>query len=162
MAKIEMRGLDEYTNALAELERLTRDEVVGAAVYDGADVVADEIRRQIDALPIDDRYGTRDNPLHGIGTVQKKGLQDSLGVSRIRDDNGLRNVKIGFAGYNPMRTKRWPNGQPNAMIARALERGTTWMTSIKFIKQGVAQSRKRCIEAMQATIDEKIHAILEK
>lgn len=56
MAKIEFKGLEEYIAKLNRLEALSRDKVIGAAVYDGAQIVADAVRASIQALPTDEGH----------------------------------------------------------------------------------------------------------
>lgn len=156
MARIEMKGLDEYTQAISRLERGMRDKVCGKAVYAGAKIVADRMKEAINALPEGQGYGTTDHPLAGPIRKQKEGLVQSFGITRMRDDNGLRNVKLGFSGYNDTKTKRWPKGQPNAMVARAVERGTSFMKANPFIKKAFNSSKAEALNAMKRAIEENI------
>lgn len=87
---------------------------------------------------------------------------DSLGIASLQDDGtGYLNVKIGFDGYNDIVTQRWPRGQPNQMVARAVESGTTWMQKNDFVRRAVRASRKRAIEAMKKTVDKGIKKIMK-
>lgn len=162
MPTIEMLGVDEYSKKLATLSRKVRTEVIGAAVYDGADVVADAVRAQIEALPTDSGFGTATHPLRGPNQIQKKALLDSFGISRMRDDNGFVNVKLGFSGYNPIKTKLWPKGQPNVVIARSINRGTSWLRATPFIQRAVRASRSRAESIMANVVDQKIYEIMKK
>lgn len=161
MAKIEMKGLDEYTRALSKLELNTRDKVCGKAIYAGAKVVADEIKAAISALPEGKGWGTRDNPLAGPTPPQKKGLLAGFGISHMMEDRGYLNVKIGFAGYNNAKTRRWPNGQPNAMVARSVERGTSFMRPNPFVKKTVAAVKSTALETMKKSVDESIEDLMK-
>lgn len=162
MAKIEMLGVEEYSKKLAALEKRVRDEVIGEAVYEGANIVADSVRAQLSALPTDSGFGAPMQPLAGINRIQKAALISSFGVTKMRDDDGFINVKLGFDGYNPIRTKRWPKGQPNAMIARSIERGTTWLRRTPFMKKALQSAQKRAEGVMGAIVDKKIYAIMKK
>lgn len=162
MAKIEMKGLNEYTQALSRLDRGLRDEVCGKAVYAGAKIVADRMKESINALPEGHGFGTPDHPLVGPIRKQKEGLVQSFGITKMRDDNGLRNVKLGFAGYNDTKTKRWPNGQPNAMVARAVERGTSFMKSNPFIKKTMSGTKSEALNAMRRAVEESIERELTR
>lgn len=161
MAKIEMKGLNEYTRALSRLEAGLKEQVIGPAIYDAAEIVADEIRAGIDALPVDGGYGTPQNPLEGPNQIQKDALQESFGITRMGEKDGFYNVKIGFDGYNEIRTKRWPRGQPNAMVARSIERGTSFMLKTPFIKRAMSKARKRALESMQRTVDRQIKKLMK-
>lgn len=162
MAKIEMKGLNEYTRALSRLEHGLKEQVIGPAIYEAAGIVADEIRAGIVGLPVDGGYASSDDPLRGPNQIQKDALQESFGISPMGEKDGFYNVKIGFAGYNAIRTKRWPQGQPNAMIARSIERGTSFMEKIPFIKRAMTKVRKKAIQKMQLRIDERIHALMDE
>lgn len=161
MAKIEMKGLDRYTKALSHLEARARAEVIGKAIFDGADVVADEIRAGMEALPTEGGRASDRRPLIGPNPVQKKHLISSFGIAPMKETDGFYHVKMGWAGYNPIRTIRWPAGQPNAMVARSVERGTSFMQANPFVKKAVSRARKKSIAAMQARIDERLHTIFE-
>lgn len=152
------KGLDDYLAQLGNLERSAKP-VIGMAIYQGAKVVADEIRSEIEALPTEP-VGV--NPESGkksrrnLTQVEKDGLLEGLGVTKMKDDSGVWNVKIGMDGYNANVTAKWPYGKPNAMIARSLERGTSFMTRIPFIARAVRKSRKQAETAMQAEVDKEI------
>ena len=162
MAKIEMRGLDEYTRALSRLELGTKEKVIGPAIYAGAKVAADAIQSAISSIPVDNGFGTVDHPQNGINAKQKAALHNSFGIAKMRNDDGFYNVKLGFDGYNDIKTKRWPKGQPNAMIARSVERGTSWLRPYKFIKKAMNSARKQVIGVMQTEVDKGIYEILRK
>ena len=51
MAKIELKGLNEYTKALSRLSAQYKKEVIGEAIYGAAGIVADEIAQS--TLPKD-------------------------------------------------------------------------------------------------------------
>ena len=103
MAKFMFKGLDELESQLSQLA--TSDSiraVCGATIYAGADVVANEIRKGIDALPVVDHRvkGSEDHKIAGLTSAQKKGLQESFGITPLSQEDGYYNVKLGFDGYN--------------------------------------------------------------
>lgn len=161
MAKITLTDGSAYLEKLNRLEQNLSREVIGKAVYAGADVVTDEIRKQLESLPTDERYGTTSEPTRGPNSYQKQGLLRSLGVAPLRNDDGFQNVKVGFDGYNGLKTKRWPKGQPNQMVMRAVENGTSWMKKNHPIKKAVQQSKERAVAAMAETADEQIENIMK-
>lgn len=151
MARLNVgRGLDEYLSKLGNLE-FKSDEMIGRAIYNGADIVADSVKASIDSIP--SKSGRHKK---GVYDDQRKGLKDSMGIASMKNDNGYLNVKVGFDGYNSHITKTWPHGQPNAMIARALEKGTSFAPKTPFINKAVSKVRKQAEEAMRKTIDEEI------
>lgn len=159
MAKITFPGLADYELMLSKLEDGS-EEIIGKAVYAGAGIVADAIKSSIQSLPIVRGYGTDSNPLPGgVTSAQKAGLIDGLGISRMQDDAGYLNVKIGFDGYNNTRTEKYPQGQPNQLVARGVESGTSWKQKKPFVRPAVTKSRKQAEDTMAKIIDEEIEKL---
>ena len=130
------------------------------AVKEGANPVADAVRAGIDGIPIDDEYHKKGEIRAGLRKIQRTGLSYSLGVAPIRNDNGFINVKVGFDGYNRMSTKQFPGGQPNAMIARSIESGTSIMQAHPFVGPAVSKTRKQAEKIMEQSIDKSINSIM--
>ena len=152
MAKLKMKGLDEYEKQLTKLQDISR-ECVGQAIYQGAKEIADEVKRNIEALPIDQRKLKPGQVLHGVTASQKQGLRDGFGIARIQNDSGYVHVKLGFAGYNSTITDKYPNGQPNSMIARSLQSGTSFRDRIPFVDNAVSAKKSACEQKMIETFD---------
>ena len=161
MATISFKDGAEYMAKLEKLGRETREKVCGPAIYKAADLVTDEIRGQLQRVPSDETWGTTSKPANGPSKIQKKGLYNSLGIAKIRDDDGFLNVKVGFDGYNELTTKRWPKGQPNQMVARSVERGTSYMEGYAFVKKAMNTAKQPALAEMQKTADEEIEKIMK-
>ena len=160
MAKLKLRGLDEYENQLLKLQDISR-ECVGRAIHDGAKEIADQVRKNIEALPIDNRIVKQGEMLHGITQFQKEGLLDGFGIAPLQDDGGFLNVKLGFTGYNDQPSRANPQGQPNAMIARAVNSGTSFRQRIPFVDNAVSAKKTACEEAMKKTFDEELRKVVK-
>ena len=159
MAKFMFKGLDELESQLSQLA--TSDSiraVCGATIYAGADVVANEIRKGIDALPVVDHRvkGSEDHKIAGLTSAQKKGLQESFGITPLSQEDGYYNVKLGFDGYNSVRTKKYPGGQPNSMIARSVNSGTSFRQKIPFVDTAVRKAKNPALQAMETACDDAI------
>lgn len=155
MARLKINpNLDKYTKKLEQLQFDTRDKIIGKAVYEGAGIVADAVRANINAL-------ATSNDFHeAVTPKQKEGLLDGLGISRMKDENGFINVKIGFNGYNGIRNKRYPNGQPNALVARSLEKGTSVAPAQRFVAPAVKRAQASAENAMQEIVESEIDKIM--
>lgn len=162
MATIQMKGLDEYLVKLSRLEQASKEEICGQAIHQGAGIVADAIREELKKLPTDESFGTQDHPARGIKAVQKNGLLKSMGITSMREENGYLNVKVGFDGYNKVRTGRWPKGQPNQLVARAAESGTSWLQKSPFVRVGVRKSKKRAVDAMAGSVEKTIGQLMRE
>ena len=161
MAKFQFEGVDEYISQLNKLYSDT-DKIIGRAIYEGTGVVMKAIKSAIANINTDDShgYGTAENPKTGPTSIQKAGLIHSVGIAKMRNDGGFYNTKIGFDGYNLVQTKRWPQGQPNAMVARSIESGTSWMTKQPFMRKAEQAAKGPCEKVMQETIDLEIDYIM--
>lgn len=160
MAKFKFEGVDDL---IAQYEKLgnNTEKVIGAAIYKGAGVVMDKVESAVDGIETDNRYGTADRPTTGPSTIQKLGLIHSLGITPMRRDGDFYNVKIGFDGYNNVITKTWPQGQPNSMVARAVESGTSWMTKQPFMRRAESSAKGPCEQAMARAVDEEIKRLIK-
>lgn len=159
MAKMKLKGLEEYENRLLELKNLSR-EMIGECIYEGAGVVADAVRTGIESIPIDNRYVTGNATLYGITEEQKQGLRDGFGISPLEDDGGYIHVKLGFTGYNSNKTPKYPSGQPNSVIARSVNSGTSFRQRIPFVDNAVAKSRAAAEKKMQEKLDDSIKNVM--
>ena len=153
------KGIDEYIAQLQRLEGYS-DRVVGRSIYEGAKIVADEVRKGIDSLPIREEY-IKDQATRGVTKTQKKGLQDGFGISTKKTDGTFVNVKLGFDGYNDTHTKKYPKGQPNAMVARFVESGNSYHIKTPFIGPAVNRSKSRAEDKMKLVVDQEIQAIMK-
>lgn len=161
MARFEFGGIDNYIKQLNKLRQSTKDGVVGKTVYAGAAVVADSVRRAIQALPVGDGRARDGGLVDTVTLPQKSGLLDGFGISRMKDDDGFVNVKLGFDGYNSTRTEKYPRGQPNALIARSVNSGTTFRKKTKFVDKAVNSARKSAETAMDAACSREIEKIMK-
>ena len=159
MAKITFPGLNDYELMISRLTKNV-DSVAGKAIYAGAGIVADAIKENIKDLPIVRGYGTKENPLPGgVTAPQKAGLIDGLGISPMQNDGGYLNVKIGFDGYNATKTDKYPQGQPNQLVARGVESGTSWKEKKPFIRPAINASKSRAEAEMARILDQEIEKI---
>ena len=160
MARMEIRGFDELE---LRLSKLADPEIAKDVVMSGAQPVADEIRKSIEALPEDKfRYLKKNEVFTGLPRQQKQDLLDSLGITPPDIDfDGNTNTKIGFDGYGKIPTKKYPKGVPNQLLARAVESGSSVRKKTPFIRKAVNKSKKLAEAEMQKKLDEKIEIIMK-
>ena len=154
MAKMTIgKGMDEYLAKLGNLE-FAAPGLVGQAIFEGAKIVTDQVRAEIEESK---RVATPRDPTQ----VEKDGLLDGLGIATKKNDGGYINVKVGMEGYNTDKTKKYPQGKPNAMIARSIESGSTVMKRNAFISRAVNKTKKEAEAAMQKVFEEGIEKIVK-
>lgn len=164
MAKMTVKGLDAYLAKMTALEKAT-DTIVGAVIFDGAEIIADEVKDGLEHLPVAEHdgkpwFGTPGYPAYGPSREQKDGLLESFGVTPLQTDSkGFTNVHIGFDGYNSITSPQWPNGQPNQMVARAVEKGTSFMKANPVFKTRGNAAKPKARRAMKKRAEKEIGKI---
>ena len=169
MAKLAVgNGLDKYIEELNKLAKNT-SEVLGKSIYVGAGIVADEVRKNIEKIPVSNssRRGTQSDPIDTITSAQKTGLLQGFGISGMATRDGITNVKLGFEGYNSqvattsVKAKWTDKRQANIMIARSVEGGTSFRRKHPFVAPAVRATRKKAEAAMAEQLDKEIEAAMK-
>lgn len=162
MAKLTSIGFDVISDRCVKLTGKTAT-LCKAACYAGAEVMADSFRREISSLrTVSDKQQLacfhKEEACY-LSYTQKTGLLESLGITPISDRKGVYNSKVGFDGYNAIETEQWPMGQPNVLIARACESGSSAMLKQPFARKAINGQKKRAQEAMGKAVNEEIDKI---
>ena len=154
MGRITFKAGEDYAIKLAALAGRS-EEIVRRALHDAAGIVTDKIRDNIESLPEDSfRYLRGGDVLSGPTSGQKDDLLDSLGITPIEQDrSGWWNVKVGFDGYGSFPTRKYPQGLPNQLLARATESGSSVRQKHPFVRPAVNATKKEAVAAMQDVID---------
>ena len=128
---------DEFALALSRLATQS-DEIAKKAIYEGAKVVADKIKSN----------------LQGVLSSEATGeMEASFGVTPIeRDSDGNWNAKIGFDGYDS-------NGVANQLKARVIESGSSKQSKKPFVRPAVNATKRTAVEKMGQVINEEIQRL---
>lgn len=158
------KQLEHYASYVAELGSKT-GEICGMAVEEMAGIVADNIRERINAMHAEpDTEGLaawREKRKAPITYSEKKGLQESLGISPEKVEKGFINRRVGFDDYNSVKTRKYPKGQPNVLIARAIESGSSVRDKQPFVRPAVNAARAEALKACEKVIDREIKKIMK-
>lgn len=159
MAKMKWEGVDEWVVTLVKMDSHT-DEMIEDAIYAGANMMADAVRAEIERIPIDNRkIGKGTTQLEGIRLPQREGLLEGFGIAPIQRESGFTNVKLGFDGYNSVVTDKYPNGQPNSLIARSVNAGTTFRRPYPFMDRIVREYKDRVEKAIKKKLEDALITI---
>lgn len=164
MAKIDFSGHNDFYKKLQELEAVfAKDTAIEKAVHSGAKIVADEIRDNLENIPEDGFKRLKPGEVFtGLSNAQKQDLENSFGLTPIdRDKNGFVHTKAGFDGYGSFSTPSYPQGVPNALLARAAESGSSVRKKTPFIRPAVKATREKAVQAMEDSIDETTKEVFE-
>ena len=159
MATISFEGLDNVIT-LCEMTYRQTSKIVGKSIYPGAKVMLTAAEKATASIITDSTHTSKMRV--GPTEQQKQGLIESLGVAPIRRDDWGWNVKIGYDGYNGIVTKKYKKGQPNIMIARSVESGTSFMYPQHFMERAVESTRKQVEETIENAFYEEIKSIWDR
>lgn len=153
MAKFTIgKGFDEYLSKLGDLE-YRADGMAGLAIFEGAKIVADQIKANIQAMPVSKDFvppGQRRDPL----VWEKQGMVNGLGIAKKSTDGGFINVKIGMSGYNSAR-------RPNVVVIRSFEAGNSFCNRLAPVSSAVRATRAAAEAAIKAKIDEELQKTMK-
>ena len=152
MAKCEVISVDNFIKDIDGRSKAFQD-MAGKSLYQGAKILADELRKNIEALPERPRSGKKGEVVKGVTKQQKEALLTHMGISPMMNKDGTYDLKIGFHGYDNDKTKKYPNGHPISMIARSVESGTSWLQKTPFIRPTSQKAKGPAEEAMKKEIE---------
>lgn len=158
MAKVKTTGLTELLKELESLNANT-DEILEQVTLEGASVTTDVMRSEIKSLKTSNEY--EGDGKRYANPKDVKGLLDSLGFTPTQTKGSKIDSNVGFDGYNSNKTKKYPNGHANRMIANAINKGTSFMYAQPFINRTKKLAEQKCIESMQAVLDKAVKQIIK-
>lgn len=145
MARLKVTGLDEMIRKV-EAAGKQPEELVKRSLYEGAGLVADNLKAAVGAIPTG---GKRQ-----ITSEQRAGLQSGIGISHMREENGSVSVVIGFNGQNP-------DGHKNTTIMRRVESGSSSTEKYPTVRPTARRSKAAAMAAMQKQFEEDIKELFE-
>ena len=122
-----------------KLSRLDTDinEIAKKAIYEGAKIVADTMKVNLESVLSDEATGQ---------------LVEALGITPIGMLGGEWSAHIGFDGYDT-------NGVAFQLIARVLESGTSTRQKKTFVRKTLNQTKTKVAAVMQAVVEEEYQKI---
>jgi len=140
VAKVDIKMPDDFLIKVSKLADQT-DVIIPKVLDAGGEVVLEKVKSNLrSVIGRDTKY-----PSESTGE-----LLSSLGVTPAKQDrDGNFNVKVGFAEPRS-------DGGSNAKIANIIEYGKHGQPAKPFLKPAKSASKKACIEAMAAKLDEEI------
>lgn len=160
MARMKNEGVSDVSLMFGKLASAGVP-IAKMTVYDGARVMADEIRRETGALPGDKERFLRPGEKYAVITNRdKRDLEKHLGITRITNTSAGTRAVIGFAGYGSRKTHKYKKGLPMALLARSLMKGTSVREKSAFINRAVSKAGDKAQDAMIATAEKAIAKIV--
>lgn len=162
MAKITVTGFEAFSEKLGKLAMKETERILIRGVYVGAGEVVAALKSAIASLPAEEgSWPFYKKTIVGLSETQKQGLIDGVGIASIEDKNGVINTKVGFNGYNDHVTEHYPKGQPNALVARSLESGSSIGTKHPFVRPTASKARKTITQIMAEEVKKEIEKVMK-
>lgn len=162
MATWKFVGMEDFINLCIHSEKQL-DRTIGRSIYPGALVMANALKEATANLVTDDGKGAKHRAgspkRRGPTPEQKQALIGSFGIAIIRKNVYGYNVKAGWDGYNGIVTARWPKGQPNAMVARSVNAGTSFMSPQPFVDNTVRRMEQTTVTAIEKEFENQLRKI---
>ena len=143
-------GLTELSEMLTNMAEKA-PAAASKAVYEGAGVVADEVRNQIGKISTAPFhyavFVTREPSPEEKAIVEQAGA----GIAKFRKNGSEVETSVGFAkaGYATLKGKT----VPIAKIANAINSGTSFMKKQPFMRRAANNGGKKAIDAMKKSIE---------
>jgi hypothetical protein len=143
VAKVDVKMPEEFLLRLSRLGEMT-DEIIPKVLEAGGEVILSKVKSNLQSVI---GSGTK-YPSRTTGE-----LASSLGLSPAKQDrDGNLNIKVGFS--EPRK-----DGESNAKIANIIEYGKSGQPAKPFLKPAKSASRRPCIEAMKARLEQELGRI---
>lgn len=145
---VETSGLDQ---TLAMLEKVSDTKnFLPECLYQGAGVVAKEMKAQLSALQTDTKPK---GPVRNVYPYEKEVLISNFGIAPFSDSNDVLNTKIGFDGYY---TNKKGEQRPVPLLANSVNAGTSFLRKQAFKDRAYRNSKESSVEAMQKSLDQSM------
>lgn len=144
---VSTKGLDE---AIAELTKVADTKTfLPKTLYEGAGVVAKEMKTQISALKTSQTGG----PMRYPYEYEKEVLEQNFGVAPFHWDGDTLDTKIGFDGYY---TNKKGEQRPVPLLANSVNAGTSFLKKQPFKDKAYRASKETSVSTMQSALDKEI------
>ena len=159
MGKIVSMGIEDLAKSLGAVADNTSG-AAKAAVYAGAGVGADRVRSALDSQATE---ANRDHKTRALLPYEKDALQKGLTIEKIIADKarGITYTTVTFHGRSDHKTESYPNGIPTILIARAVNKGTSFRTANRWMPNAINRSRKQIENAMTDAAERVIKGYLK-
>lgn len=159
---VTVTGLDSYEKMLNSLGA-NASGAMSMALYDGAKVMADELRKKIQSLPtvsgLENFLAYGRGQQNKLSNRQKAGLLEGLGIADFEKGTSNVNTVIGFNGYNEVKTDKYPEGQPNQLVARIYESGTSYSQKTPFVRPAINSGKTKVEVKMIETLENWVEKV---
>ena len=157
--ELKVDGMAEISETLSKLEERA-PAVASKALYEGAGIMADEIRKGADSIrtaPFKWASSTKGDTR--LPSPEEKEIVQTAaaGIAKFNKNGTEVDTSVGFrnAGYAELKGKIVPIPK----IVNAINSGTSFMKKQPFVRKAASSASPKALEAMRKCIEEEFEAI---
>jgi len=157
---LKVEGMDEITAMLAKAEDAAQG-IAAQALYKGAGVVADEISKGARAVKTEPFRYAAGSRMRQPSPEEKEALVSAgaAGIAKFRKTGNSVDTSVGYSrsGYANVNGKQ----KPVAVIANAINSGTSFMRKQPFIRKAVSVSKNTATEVITDEVTRLVQEIIK-
>lgn len=156
--QLKVDGIEEISETLGKLEEKAQG-VAARALYDGAGVMADEIKKGAESIKTG-QGSDRNDARYATPEEKEIVLKASAGIAKFNKNGTEVDTSVGFrnAGYAKLKGRT----VPIPLIVNSINSGTSFMHKQPFIRKAANSGGKKAIEAMKNRIEEDFEEIMKQ
>lgn len=161
---LKMQGIEDLEIKLATMERAAPG-IAKACLYEGARVVADNLRAAVSTIPVQPHHAVPNAPngrqLVYMTPEEKSACLAGIGIAKFEGSLNEFTTAIGFNGYQTTaQSDGYPHGIPVPMLMRSIEIGSSVRAKYPVCRKAFKASESGALAAMQAKFDELTEKIM--
>lgn len=147
--EMKVDGMAAISEQLSQLEDKA-PAVAAMALYDGAGIMANEVRKSAEAIKTGPGSG-RNDARYATPEEKEIVLKAAAGIAKFRKNGTEVDTSVGFrnAGYTQLNGKT----VPIPLIVNSINSGTSFMHKQPFIRKASNSGAKKAIKKMQETVE---------
>lgn len=155
---MEITGLEDFAARISKYADKS-SAAIKVGMYQGAGQLLAAVRAEVENLPTEPNRILKDGEQFNVFTeTNKRDLLEGLYVHTFVENGGRIETWVSFDGYGSIPTKKYPQGVPNALIANAINSGSSVRKKNRFM----ARAKKAGEAPAREAIEEGFLNFLEK
>lgn len=150
-------GLNEVNAMLSKLENNVHG-IAAQAVYEGAGIVADELKRQAKAIRTEPFRYAAGGRQRLPSPEEVAAIENAGGIAKF-DDNGGTEVSTAVGYNNSGYASVAGHIRPIPLLANAINSGTSFMKKQPFVRKAASSGGKKATAAMKEKIESALEAL---
>lgn len=157
--ELKVDGMEELSKVLEELGEAA-PAAAASALYEGAGLMAEEIRKGAEAIRTEPFRYTRDGTRLPSPEEKEIVLAAGAGIAKFDKDGTEVNTSVGYraSGYADLKGKT----KPVPLIVNSINSGTSFMQKQPFVRKAARSGGPKAMDKMQKSIEAAFEKIIKK